>query len=65
MMIVAVRLLVVCGPWCRNPEAVTNPRAAILRERGSIESGDNTQLCPLGIVDSGSQNGEVTVLTGE
>ena len=58
-------MLVVCGLLCLIPEAFTNPSSAIPRERVRIESVDNTQLYPLGIVYSGSQNCEVTVLTGE
>ena len=64
-LIFSLVMLVVCGLLCLIPEAFTNPSSAIPRERVRIESVDNTQLYPLGIVYSGSQNCEVTVLTGE
>ena len=58
-------MLVVCALLCLIPDAYTNPSSLIPREQVRIESVDNTQLYPLGIVYSGSQNCEVTVLTGE
>ena len=64
-LIFSLVMLVVCGLLCLIPEAFTNPSSTIPRERVRIESVDNTQLYPLGIVYSGSQNCEVTVLTGE
>ena len=64
-LIFSLVMLVVCGLLCLIPEAFTNPSSNIPRERVRIESVDNTQLYPLGIVYSGSQNCEVTVLTGE
>ena len=64
-LIFSLVMLVVCGLLCLIPEAFTNPSSSIPRERVRIESVDNTQLYPLGIVYSGSQNCEVTVLTGE
>ena len=64
-LIFSLVMLVVCGLLCLIPEAFTNPSSAIPRERVRIESVDNSQLYPLGIVYSGSQNCEVTVLTGE
>ena len=64
-LIFSLVMLVVCGLLFLIPEAFTNPSSTIPREKVRIESVDNTQLYPLGIVYSGSQNCEVTVLTGE
>ncbi|HIS02960.1 MAG TPA: YibE/F family protein [Candidatus Pullichristensenella avicola] len=64
-LIFSLAMLVVCGALCLLPDAFTNPSSAIPREKVRIDSVDNTQLYPLGIVYSGSQNCEVTVLTGE
>ena len=64
-LIFSAVMLVVCGLLCLIPDAYTNPSSAIPREQVRIDSVDNTQLYPLGIVYSGSQNCEVTVLTGE
>ena len=58
-------MLVVCALLCLIPDAYTNPSSLIPREQVRIESVDNTQLAPLGIVYSGSQTCEVTVLSGE
>ena len=58
-------MLVVCALLCLIPDAHTNPSSLIPREQVRIESVDNTQLAPLGIVYSGSQTCEVTVLSGE
>ena len=52
-LIFSLVMLVVCGLLCLIPEAFTNPSSAIPRERVRIESVDNTQLYPLGIVYSG------------
>ena len=64
-LIFSLVMLVVCGLLCLIPDAFTNPTSSIPRERVRIDGVDNSQLYPLGIVYSGSQNCEVTVLTGE
>ena len=64
-LIFSAVMLVVCGLLCLIPDAYTNPSSTIPREQVRIDSVDNTQLYPLGIVYSGSQNCEVTILTGE
>ena len=64
-LIFSAVMLVVCGLLCLIPDAYTNPSSTLPREQVRIDSVDNTQLYPLGIVYSGSQNCEVTILTGE
>lgn len=64
-LIFSAVMLVVCGLLCLIPDAYTNPSSTIPREQVRIDSVDNSQLYPLGIVYSGSQNCDVTILTGE
>lgn len=58
-------MLVVCGLLCLLPDTHLNPTAAIPREQVRIDSVDNSALYPIGIVYSGVQSCEVTVLSGQ
>ncbi|MDD3410860.1 MAG: hypothetical protein PHY12_08615, partial [Eubacteriales bacterium] len=58
-------MLVFCGLLCLIPDTRLNATASIPREQARIESVDNSALYPVGIVYSGVQNCQVTVLTGE
>ena len=63
-LIFSAVMLVLCGLLCLIPSSHTNPSSSIPRERVRVDAVDNSQLAPLGIVYSGAQSCQVTVLTG-
>ena len=64
-LVMCVVMLAVCALLCLLPERYENASTHIPRERVRIDEVDNTGLYPVGIVYSGVQNCQVTVLSGE
>ena len=64
-LVMCVVMLAVCALLCLLPEQYENASTHIPRERVRIDEVDNTGLYPVGIVYSGVQNCQVTVLSGE
>jgi len=58
-------MVVVCGLLCLIPDRNLNEYSAIPRQQVRIDAVDNSALYPIGIVYTGVQSCEVTVLTGE
>lgn len=58
-------MVVVCGLLCLIPDRNLNEYSAIPRQQVRIDSVDNSALYPIGIVYTGVQTCQVTVLTGE
>ena len=64
-LIFAAVMLVFCGLLCLIPEQNQTVYSTLPRVQVHIDTVDNTELRPIGIVYSGTQVCEVTVLTGE
>ena len=64
-LIFAAVMLVFCGLLCLIPEQNQTVYSTLPRVQVHIDAVDNTELRPIGIVYSGTQVCEVTVLTGE
>ena len=63
--IFAAVMIVVCGLLCLLPERNQTVYSTLPRVQVRIDSVNNDELSPLGIVYSGAQKCEVTVLTGD
>ncbi len=64
-LIFSAVMIVVCVLLCLLPDAHLNEYSAIPRQTVHIETVDNSDLLPIGIVYSGVQNCTITVLDGE
>jgi uncharacterized membrane protein len=64
-LIFAAVMIVFCGLLCLIPEHSQTTYSQLPRIRVRIDAVDNSELRPIGIVYSGTQLCEVTVLTGE